>query len=116
MEVKKCESTSRLSRIVTAGDTIYLSGTVAPPDCKDVTAQTQWILEKAEQMLSAYGADRSDILSATIHLRSMTDFGAMNEVWDTWFSEALPPARTCVGAELASPHALVEITFTAAKE
>ena len=59
--------------------------------------------------------DRRDrILAATIHLRDMGDFAAMNAVWEAWLPAGAAPARTTVEARLATPELLVEITLIAA--
>ena len=42
------------------------------------------------------------------------NFDALNEVWDSWFSEGTAPSRACVKAEIVNPKLLVEMTFTAA--
>ena len=44
----------------------------------------------------------------------MTDFDAMNEVWDAWVPEGHAPARACGEAKLARPELKVEIIITAA--
>ncbi len=115
MKIRKCESNGRLSRVVVSGDTLYLSGMVAPAECSDIAEQTQWLTKTIEQTLQTYGSSKEDILSAAVYLRDMGDFPEMNKVWDQWFSDIIPPARTCVEAGLASPHALIEITVIAAK-
>ena len=115
VEIRKCETNGRLSRVVLGGDTIYLSGMVAPAEYTDITEQTQWITEKIEQTLQSYGSSKDNILSAAVYLKSIQDFTAMNKVWDQWFEDTLPPARTCVESRLASPHALIEITVIAAQ-
>ena len=45
----------------------------------------------------------------------MSDFAAMNEVWDKWFEGVQPPARACGESALARPELLVEITVIAAE-
>ena len=115
MKIEKCESNGRMSRVVLGGDTIYLSGMVAPAECVNITEQTQWLTAKIEQTLQAYHSSKENILSAAVYLRGINDFSEMNKVWDQWLSDILPPSRTCVEAGLASSHALIEITVIAAK-
>lgn len=115
MNIEKCESNGRISRVVLGGNTIYLSGMVAPAECPDISGQTQWLMERLEQTLKSYHSSRESILSAVIYLRDMNDFSEMNKVWEQWFEGILPPARTCVEAGPASAHALIEITVIAAR-
>ena len=111
--MKKLKSNQRMSQIVIHNDVIYLSGQVG--DIKDdISAQTLSCLKKIQDLLEEAGSDQSKILSATIWLKSMTDFEAMNAVWDDWFRDKLPPACACGESALAQPDLLVEITVIAA--
>ncbi len=56
----------------------------------------------------------STVLSALIHPKDVTQFSAMNEVWEAWLLADAAPARTTVQASPASPELLFEITITAA--
>jgi enamine deaminase RidA (YjgF/YER057c/UK114 family) len=53
--------------------------------------------------------------NATIYLRDMAHFKAMNEVWDAWVVDGFEPARACVEAKMARDTLLVEMSVTAAK-
>ncbi|MFB0936922.1 MAG: Rid family hydrolase, partial [Propionivibrio sp.] len=52
---------------------------------------------------------------ATIYLRDMADYAAMNAVWDEWVPEGTAPVRACVEARLANPDMRVEIVIVAAR-
>jgi enamine deaminase RidA (YjgF/YER057c/UK114 family) len=54
------------------------------------------------------------MLSATVYVRDMKDFAAMNAVWDAWVPAGHAPARACVEARMARPELLVEISVIAA--
>ena len=112
--MQKLHSNQRMSQIVIHNQTIYLSGQVGNGE-DDVKAQTLTCLEKVEKLLQEVGSDKSKLLSATVWLKSMSDFAAMNEVWDKWFEGVQPPARACGESELARPELLVEITVIAAE-
>jgi enamine deaminase RidA (YjgF/YER057c/UK114 family) len=45
----------------------------------------------------------------------MSDFDAMNKVWEVWVSPGNPPALTTVQALLAHPDLVAEITEVAAR-
>ena len=112
--MQKLHSNQRMSQIVTHNHTIYLSGQVGNSD-DDIKAQTLTCLEKIDSLLQEVGSDKSKLLMATVWLKSMSDFAAMNEVWDKWFEGVQPPARACGESTLARPELLVEVTVIAAE-
>ena len=112
--MQKLHSNQRMSQIVIHNQTIYLSGQVGNSE-EDIKAQTLTCLEKVEKLLQEVGSDKSKLLSATVWLKSMSDFAAMNEVWDKWCEGVQPPARACGESALARPELLVEITVIAAE-
>lgn len=112
--MQKLHSSQRMSKIVIHNQTIYLSGQVGNSD-DDIKAQTLTCLEKIESLLEEVGSDKSKMLSATVWLKSMSDFAAMNDVWDKWFAGVQPPARACGESALARPELLVEMTVIAAE-
>ena len=112
--MQKLHSNQRMSQIVIHNQTIYLSGQVGNSE-EDIKAQTLTCLEKVEKLLQEVGSDKSKLLMATVWVKSMSDFAAMNEVWDKWFEGVQPPARACGESALARPELLVEITVIAAE-
>ena len=114
MSIERQETGQRMSRIVIHNDTIYLCGQVAKDAEAGITEQTQTMLDKVDLLLEQAGSDRENILSATLYIRDMKDFAAMNDVWDSWVPEGHAPARACVEARMARPELLVEISVVAA--
>lgn len=112
--MQKLHSNQRMSKIVIHNQTVYLSGQVGNAE-DDIAAQTLTCLEKIEGLLEEVGSDKSKILSATVWVKSMSDFAAMNEVWDKWFEGTPPPARACGESALARPELLVEMIVIAAE-
>ena len=45
----------------------------------------------------------------------MSDYAAMNAVWDAWGAEGAAPGRACVEAKLYDPRVLVEMMVVAAQ-
>jgi enamine deaminase RidA (YjgF/YER057c/UK114 family) len=106
---------SRMSKIVRHGDVIYLCGqTASGTAIADAAGQTREILARIDALLAEGGTDRSRLLAATVHLADMSDFAAMNAVWEAWLPAGAAPARTTVQALLAAPDLRVEITVIAA--
>ena len=105
-----------MSRIVIHQGTIYLCGQVCADATQDLSEQTRTMLEKVDKLLEQAGSDREQMLSATVYIRDMKDFAAMNAVWDAWVPEGHAPARACVEARMARPELLVEVSVIAAAE
>ncbi|MEO8838812.1 MAG: Rid family hydrolase [Herbaspirillum sp.] len=101
-----------------AGNTIYVSGTLAigtngdVVGVGDVRVQTRHILEAIKSVLSTAGATISDIAYNQIFIKNLEDYEAMNDVYRGYFPEH-PPARYCIRADLVRPEFLVEIASTA---
>ena len=114
MSIQRQEIKQRMSRIVIHNDTVYLCGQVGKDANQGITEQTATMLEKVDELLLQAGSDRQHMLSATVYVRDMKDFAAMNEVWDAWVPEGHAPARACVEARMARPELLVEISVVAA--
>lgn len=114
MSIKRQQTKQRMSRIVIHNDTVYLCGQVCKDATKGVAEQTATMLEKVDELLLEAGSDREHMLSATLYLRDMKDFAAMNVAWDAWVPAGHAPARACVEARMARPELLVEISLIAA--
>lgn len=115
MTITREDRTGRMSGIVGFGDLIWLSGQTAEDRNADVREQVMSVLSKIDDKLERSGSDKHHILSATIWLKDISDFDAMNEVWDKWVSDESAPARATVEARLADPRLLVEIGIVAAR-
>jgi enamine deaminase RidA (YjgF/YER057c/UK114 family) len=114
MSVKRINAGPRMSSAVVHGGTVYLAGLTADDAKADVKGQTKQILDKIDKFLKEAGTDKSKILSATIYLPDMGDFGAMNAVWEKWVVPGETPARATVAAKLAAPEYRIEIQVVAA--
>ncbi|MBU1374876.1 MAG: RidA family protein [Alphaproteobacteria bacterium] len=115
MTIERLDAGARMSQAVIHGNTAYLAGQVGAPG-QSVTAQTQAVLASIDSLLARCGSDKSRILSATIWLADMADFGEMNAVWDKWVDGKDPPARATGEAKLATPDYRVEIIVVAARD
>jgi enamine deaminase RidA (YjgF/YER057c/UK114 family) len=114
--IERIETTTRMSRIVKHNGTVYLCGQVCKDADKGITEQTTSMLEKVDELLSKAGSDKNHLLSATIYVKDMSYFGAMNKVWDAWVPDGHAPARACVEAKMARDALLVEISVVAAEK
>ena len=118
MSTIECKQSGPLmSKIVINNGTVYLSGIVPSPEAegKDITTQTQSVLEQIDALLQEAGTDKSRLLTAAIWLSDIeNDFSAMNVVWGAWLDPNGIPTRATVEAKLARPTVNVEIQVTAA--
>lgn len=106
-----------MSKIVRYSGLIYLCGQTAsgsPNESAGIKVQVKEALSRVDALLADAGSNRARILAATLYLRNINDFAAMNEVWEDWIPLGAAPARTTVEARLASESLLFEVTVTAA--
>lgn len=116
--IERRHTNSRMSKIVRHGGLVYLCGQTAAGSTSadgDVAAQTREALARVDALLAEAGADRACLLSALVHLKDISDFAAMNAVWEAWVPAGEAPARTTVQAPMAAPGLRVEITVVAAQ-
>jgi 2-iminobutanoate/2-iminopropanoate deaminase len=104
------------SPAVRAGPFVFVSGQT-PRDPitgdlvgHDITTQTRQTLSNVQRLLVQAGASMRDVVSVTIYLADVDDWGTMNSVYSGFFSSPFP-TRTAVGAELRD--ILVEISAVA---
>ncbi|MBO9101322.1 MULTISPECIES: RidA family protein [unclassified Rhizobium] len=114
MTITRIAKTEKLSRVVIHEKVAYFSGLTADDRSQDTVGQTEQVLAKADAFLEKIGSNRSLLLSATIWLRDIEDFDAMNKAWTAWIDKDEPPARATVQAILGLPDIKVEIQFTVA--
>jgi enamine deaminase RidA (YjgF/YER057c/UK114 family) len=119
MTIERRNVGKRLSDLVIyapppGGRLVYLAGQVAEERKADITLQTRSVLAQIDRLLAEAGTDKTKILSATIYLADMSDYQAMNAVWDQWVPPGETPARATVEAKLAHPDYRVEMQVVAA--
>jgi 2-iminobutanoate/2-iminopropanoate deaminase len=112
-------ATAPLSAYVRVGNTIYLSGALgtgangqlAPGG---IGPETQQTLTNVKATLEKAGATMDDVVKCTVFLADMAEWGAMNEVYTTFFQRH-KPARSAVGVNGLARNARVEIECIAVR-
>ena len=104
----------RMSEAVILGNRIHCSGMIPADTSLDVTGQVRQALAEIDSLLAKGGSDKTKILSAVIWLSDISDFAAMNRVWDAWVVPGHTPARATVEARMNDPNMKVEIMVVAA--
>lgn len=79
-----------------------------------IQAQTRQSLTNVKAILEEAGLTMDAVLKTTVFLSDMNNFGAMNEVYATFFTEGSFPARSAVEVARLPKDALVEIEVIAA--
>jgi 2-iminobutanoate/2-iminopropanoate deaminase len=79
----------------------------------DVARQTVRVMENLKAIVEAAGSSLDRALKATVYLKDMNDFAAMNEVYARYFPEN-PPARSTVEAARLPRDVRVEIDLIVA--
>jgi 2-iminobutanoate/2-iminopropanoate deaminase len=77
-----------------------------------IAAETRQVLENLKAVLAAAGSSIDRVVKATVFLKNMADFQAMNEIYAEYFSTSKPARSTVAVAELPR-GALVEIDLVA---
>ncbi len=101
------------SAAIRAGNTLYISGQL-PIDAatgkmpEGIAAQTKQSLENIRALLEAAGSSLSKVVKTTVLLHDISDFAAMNEVYQGMFSAPFP-ARSAFAVRDLPKGALVEI-------
>ena len=111
--IKRFQTDSRMAQAVAGATTIHIAGQVADDRKAGIEEQTRQVLAKIDALLAAAGGKKSDLLAVNVFLPHITDFDAMNRVYDAWVDTANLPARACVEARLADPDLRIEITAVA---
>ena len=103
---------------VKANGFIYTAGQI-PIDPKTgnfveggIAAQTRQVLENLKAVLEAGGSALDRVVKATVFLKNMADFTAMNDVYGQYLGGAKPARSTVAVAELPR-GALIEIDLVA---
>ena len=101
------------SSAVRVGDTLYLSGSIGIiPGTMDlaeggIQGETRQTMDNIGQVLETFGSSFDRVVKCTVFLADMAEWGAMNEVYRTYFEN--PPARSALGVSGLALDARVEI-------
>ena len=93
---------------VSAGPDPSLGSSPGHPNSASLPLQVDALLARA-------GSDKSRLLMVQIFLKDISQFPAMNAVWDSWVVPGSTPPRATVQALLADSAWLIEVVVTAAQ-
>ena len=101
------------SSAVRVDNTLYLSGNLGniPGSIElaegGIAGETRQTMENIKAVLEQFGSSMDEVVKCTVFLADMAEWGAMNEVYKTYFTN--PPARSALGASGLALDARVEI-------
>lgn len=108
------------SQAIRVGNLIFTAGQIPlDPTTQQVVAsgieeQTTRVLENLKAVLEAAGSSLDRVVKATVFLKDLADFAAMNEIYSAYLGkQGMPPARTTVEVSGLPRNALIEIELVA---
>ena len=106
------------SQGISTGSLIFISGQLPLDPAtgtfpEDITGQTRQSLTNVKNILESAGSGMDKVVKTTVFLSDIANFGAMNEVYGTFFQEGGYPARSAVEVAKLPKDALVEIEVVA---
>ena len=107
------------SQAVRASGFLFTAGQIALEPASgqlvegDVAQQTARVMENLKAIVEAAGSSLDRAVKATVYLKDMSDFAAMNEVYGRYFT-LNPPARSTVEAARLPRDVRVEIDLVVA--
>ena len=116
---KVTPSTLPFSEAVRVGDMYYLSGQVGivPGSMALVEggmpAEAKQTMDNIKTSLEAHGLTMATVVKCTVMLADMSEWGAFNEIYKTYFTPPYP-ARSALGANGLALGARVEVECIAA--
>jgi 2-iminobutanoate/2-iminopropanoate deaminase len=102
------------SQAIRANGFVFLSGQIPFDPATgqiidgDIAAQTARVLDNVKAIAEAAGSSLDKAVKATVFLKDMNDFAAMNEVYAKYFAHQ-PPARSTVEVARLPRDVRVEI-------
>ncbi|NCC66440.1 MAG: RidA family protein [Spirochaetia bacterium] len=107
------------SQAVIAGPFVFTSGQLPVDPVTnelvggDAANQAKQVFENVKAVLAEAGSELSNVVKATVFLKNMDDFAAVNEVYASYFGEGILPARSAVQVAKLPKDVLVEIEMIA---
>ena len=110
------------SQAVVAAGMVYTSGQIAinPEsgniEADDIKGQTEQVCKNLKAVLEAAGSGLDKVVKTTVLLKNMGDFATVNEIYATFFTGEILPARAAFEVAALPKGALVEIEAIAEVE
>lgn len=113
-DIRRTGANGRRSTCVAYNGMLYTSGITTVDLQADMAGQARDVFEQLDKLMAHNGTDKHNILSATIFLCTMDDYGAFNAVWDEWVDDTYEPCRSVIEAGLALPEYKLKVSLVVA--
>lgn len=107
------------SQAVIAGGFVFASGQIPVDPATGMVvegtaaSQARQVFENIKAVLAEAGSSLSQVVKATVFLKSMDDFASVNEVYAEYFAGGILPARSAVQVAKLPKDVQVEIEVIA---
>lgn len=107
------------SQAIEVNGMVYTSGVIpVVPETGEIPegsqAQAKQALTNLSNLLEAAGSSMDQVVKTTVFIKEMNDFGAINEVYQTFFNAPFP-ARSCVEVARLPKDVMLEVEAIALK-
>lgn len=109
------------NQAVWGGETLYISGQIAlDPESGalvegNIQKETEQVMKNLKAILNAAGLSFENVVKATIFIKDMHQFGAINEVYGQFLNAESAPARETVEVANLPKFVNVEISMIAVR-
>ncbi len=107
------------NQAILSGNTLYASGQIAinPETGEIITTsiaeETHQVMKNISAILEAADMTFDNVVKASIFIMDMNNFGAINEVYGSYFNEKTAPARETVQVACLPKNVNIEISVIA---
>ena len=113
MEIRRIDTTAKLSKVVVANGFAFISGQVGKSCDASARTQAEEIFAKADGYLAQAGTSKDKLVSATVWVKDLNELPEINAAWEAWIPNGTAPSRSCVQSTPASSQFAVAIAFVA---
>lgn len=101
------------SQAIISGNTVFASGQIPVNPSngeipEGVEAQANQAFTNVKNLLEAAGTSIDKVIKTTVFIQNMDDFGKINEIYASYFTEPFP-ARSCVEVAKLPKGVLLEV-------
>lgn len=105
------------SQVVKAGDLVFTAGQIpVNPVTGEIVTEigeaTEQTIKNIQAVLEAAGASLDQVIAVTVYMADLSDFDAMNKVYDTFFG-GTKPVRAALQAAALPKGVCLEMQATA---
>lgn len=106
------------SQAIALDNLLFISGQIpADPQTREIVSEiseaTHQVMKNLDAILTEAGSDFSKVVKATIFLKDMDDFAVVNEIYASYFTDGVYPARETVQVAKLPSDVKVEISMIA---